>query len=178
VIPRPADAWPQAAAGFKVDLYAGNLNGPRQIRRAPNGDFFVAESLAGQLKVFRGLGPDGKPAQVSVFATGLKQPFGMAFYPSGSSPQWIYVGNTNSVVRFPYRNGDVKATGAVETVVPDLPSGGGHWTRDVVLRLAVVLPRWPSGSSTRWQAPGAQGQGSDPGCPGIAAQRIARIDLL
>jgi glucose/arabinose dehydrogenase len=132
VIPRPADAWPQAAAGFKVSLYAGNLNGPRQIRRAPNGDFFVAESPAGQLRVFRGLGPDGRPEQVSVFATGLKQPFGIAFYPSGSSPRWVYVGNTNSVVRFPYRTGDLKATGAVETVVPDLPSGGGHWTRDVV----------------------------------------------
>src|ERR1700688_4544882 len=40
VVPRPADAWPQAAAGFKVGLYASNLSGPRQIRRAPNGDFF------------------------------------------------------------------------------------------------------------------------------------------
>lgn len=99
---------------------------------APNGDFFVAESRAGQLKIFRGVGADGKPQQVSVFATGLRQPFGMAFYPPGSSPQWLYVGNTNSVVRFPYRTGDMKATGAAETVVPDLPSGGGHWTRDVV----------------------------------------------
>jgi glucose/arabinose dehydrogenase len=115
-----------------VDLYATGLEGPRQIRTAPNGDFFVAESRAGQLRVFRGRGKDGKPEHVSVFATGLKQPFGIAFYPSGSNPQWVYVGNTNSVVRFPYRNGDLKASGAAETLVSELPSGGGHWTRDVI----------------------------------------------
>jgi glucose/arabinose dehydrogenase len=132
LVPRPADAWPQAAPGFKVDLYATGLDGPRQIRIAPNGDFFVAESRAGQLRVFRGLGKDGKPEQVSVFATGLKQPFGIAFYPFGANPQWVYVGNTNSVVRFPYRNGDLKASAAPEILVPDLPAGGGHWTRDVI----------------------------------------------
>src|SRR5260370_39201045 len=71
LVPRPADAWPQAPAGFKVDLYATGLEGPRQIRRAPNGDLFVAETRAGQIRVFRGRGQDGKPEQISVFATGL-----------------------------------------------------------------------------------------------------------
>src|SRR6266566_272551 len=132
LVPRPADAWPQAPAGFKVDLYASGLQGPRQIGMAPNGDFFVAESRAGQLSVLRGRSGDGKPEQVSLFASGLNRPFGMAFYPPGSSPQWLYVGNTNSVVRFPYHSGDLKATAAAETLVSDLPSGGGHWTRDVV----------------------------------------------
>jgi glucose/arabinose dehydrogenase len=131
VVPRPADAWPQAPAGFKVDLYASGLEGPRQIRIAPNGDFFVAETRAGQLRVFRGRGQDGRPEQVSVFATGLRQPFGIAFYPSGANPQWLYVGNTNSVVKFPYHVGDLKASGAPQTVVPELPTGG-HSTRDVV----------------------------------------------
>lgn len=132
VVPRPADAWPQAPAGFKVDLYATGLDGPRQIRVAPNGDFFVAESRAGQVKVFRGRGSDGKPEQVSVFASGLNRPFGVSFYPPDGNPQWVYVGNTNSVVRFPFQTGDLKARGAAQTIVPDLPSGSGHWTRDVV----------------------------------------------
>src|SRR5208282_4532208 len=61
-----------------------------------------------------------------------KRPFGIAFYPVGANPQWIYIGNTDSVVRFPYHNGDLKATGAAETIIPELPAGGGHWTRDVV----------------------------------------------
>jgi glucose/arabinose dehydrogenase len=132
LVPRPADAWPQAMPGFKVELYAGDLMGPRQIRIAPNGDAFVVESGAGQIKVLRGRTADGKPQQVSVFATGLKQPYGVAFYPVGSDPQWMYVGNTNSVVRFPYKRGDLKAGGPAEIIVKDLPEGGGHWTRDVV----------------------------------------------
>ena len=131
LIARPSDAWPQAPAGFKVDLYATGLDEPRQIRTAPNGDFFVAESRRGEIKIFRGLAKDGKPEQVSTFSTGLKQPFGIAFYPPGPNPQWLYVGNTNSVVRFPYHNGDLTASGAAETVVTDMPAGGFHWTRDL-----------------------------------------------
>ena len=131
LVPRPADAWPQAPAGFKVDLYATGLEGPRQIRRAPNGDFFVAETRAGQIRVLRGRGADGKAEQTSVFASGLRQPFGIAFLPLGANPQWVYIGNTNSVVRFPYHSGDVKATGPAEVLVPELPTGG-HSTRDVV----------------------------------------------
>lgn len=132
VIARPADAWPQAPAGFKVDLFASGLKGPRQMRLAPNGDVFLAESTGGQLSVLRGRGADGKPELTSVFATGLRQPFGIAFYPPGPNPQWVYVGNTGSLVRFPYKVGDLKATGPVETIVAELPPGGGHWTRDVV----------------------------------------------
>jgi glucose/arabinose dehydrogenase len=132
LVPRPADAWPQVPAGFTVDLYATGLKGPRQIRLAPNGDAFVAESGAGQIRVFRGRGADGRPQEVSVFATGLKQPYGINFYPLGDNPQWVYIGNTNSVVRFPYKKGDLKATGPAQVIVKELPEGGGHWTRDVV----------------------------------------------
>ena len=125
--------------GFKVELYASGLDEPRLIRTAPNGDFFVAESHSGSILIFRGITPDGKPAQSETFATGLKRPFGINFYPSGPDPQWVYIGNTDSVVRFPYRNGDLKARGAAEVIVKTLPSGdsadpngGGHWTRDIV----------------------------------------------
>jgi glucose/arabinose dehydrogenase/mono/diheme cytochrome c family protein len=130
VVPRPENAWPQAPAGFKVQLYANGLENPRLIRTAPNGDFFVAETSKGQILVFRGITADGKPQLVSTFATGLKQPFGIAFYPEGPSPQWLYIGDTDAVVRFPYHNGDLKATGAPQHLV-DLPNGRGHSTRDV-----------------------------------------------
>jgi glucose/arabinose dehydrogenase len=129
--PRPEGAMPKAPAGFKVELYATGFNEPRQIRMAPNGDFFVAESTKGEIKIVRGY-KDGKPEEVSTFATGLTRPFGINFYPNGNNPQWVYVGNTNSVVRFPYKNGDLKATGPAETIVPELPANGNHWTRDVV----------------------------------------------
>jgi glucose/arabinose dehydrogenase len=128
---RPAGAMPQVPAGFKVELYLDNLKGPRQIRIAPNGDFFVTETSAGEIKVVRGRGADGKPQQVETFATGQRGAFGINFYPPGPNPQWVYVGNTTSVVRFPYKNGDLKATGPGQTLISDLPSGG-HSTRDLV----------------------------------------------
>jgi glucose/arabinose dehydrogenase len=119
-----------------VELYAGGLDFPRLIRTAPNGDLFLAESRAGKIKVFRGVTPDGRAQQTQVFAVGLHQPFGINFYPPGADPKWVYVANTNSVVRFPYQNGDLKARASAETVVKELPGGGllrggGHWTRDI-----------------------------------------------
>lgn len=136
-VARPSNAWPHTLPGFKVELYASGLNYNRLIRTAPNGDLFLAESRSGEIKVFRGVGKDGKAEQTEVFATGLKRPFGIAFYPPGPDPQWVYVGNTDSVVRFPYHNGDLKAAGGQQVIVSDLPSGagrlggGGHWTRDI-----------------------------------------------
>lgn len=130
VVARPANAWPQAPPGFKVGLFAAGLNNPRILRRAPNGDLFLAETSAGDIKVFRGMTKDGKPEQVQVFATGLNTPFGIAFYPLGANPQWVYVANMDSVVRFPYRNGDLKARGPAQHL-DDLPSGGHHRSRDI-----------------------------------------------
>src|SRR5271168_884136 len=160
VIVKPKDAWPIAPAGFTVQLYAGGdavtpmqrsdnkqqtygpTSGtfvmPRIIHTAPNGDLFVADSQAGSIFVLRGVSPDGKAVTVSTFATGLDHPFGLAFYPAGPDPKWLYVGNATTVQRFPYKSGDLKALAATpETIVPDLPGyaqlrGGGHWTRDVV----------------------------------------------
>ncbi len=136
VVSRPSNAWPQALPGFKVDQIATGLSEPRLIRTAPNGDLFVAESQKGQIRVLRGIGADGRAQTVQVFATGLNKPFGIAFYPPGANPQFVYVANTGSVVKFPYQNGDLKARGKAQTVVATIPGGGllhggGHWTRDI-----------------------------------------------
>jgi glucose/arabinose dehydrogenase len=130
LVARPENVWPVAASGFKVELFAAGLENPRLLRTAPNGDIFLAESDPGRIRVFRGMTSDGKPEQMQVFASGLKKPYGIAFYPPGPDPQWIYVGNTNEVIRFPYHNGDLKASGASQHIA-DLPAGGGHWTRSV-----------------------------------------------
>jgi glucose/arabinose dehydrogenase len=83
---------------------------------------------------------EGKAVVSELFSEELTQPFGIAFYPPGPEPQWVYIANTGSVVRFPYRNGDIKARGPQEMVVADIPSGGrltggGHWTRDIAFSL-------------------------------------------
>ncbi len=139
LVPRPAGAWPLAPSGFKVTLYADGFTQPRLIRTAPNGDLFLADSEAGTVRVLRGLGADGKAVANEMFATGLDHPFGIAFYPE-TDPKWVYVANTTSLVRFSYKKGDLKASGAPQTIVPVLPgyarlAGGGHWTRDVAFSL-------------------------------------------
>jgi glucose/arabinose dehydrogenase len=105
------------------------------MRTAPNGDVFLAESQPGNIKILRGIDTKGHAKQVETFATGLDKPFGIAFYPPGPMPEWIYVANTGAVVRFPYRNGDLRARGPSQKLC-DLPGGGllrggGHWTRDI-----------------------------------------------
>jgi glucose/arabinose dehydrogenase len=132
VVARPASALPQVPAGFKVELFAEGLSGPRQMRVAPNGDIFVAETRAGRIRVLRA--PDGsaRASSSEIYASGLNKPFGIAFFPNGDNPQWVYVGDTDSVVRFPYHAGDTRAAGKAEIVVAQLPHGYGHSTRDIV----------------------------------------------
>jgi glucose/arabinose dehydrogenase len=132
VVPRPAAAAPQVPAGFKIELFAEGLSGPRLMRVAPNGDIFVAETRAGRIRILRAADGESKPSVNEIYASGLKQPFGIAFFPNGGDPKWVYVANTDSVVRFPYKTGDIKSAGKPETVVAELPHGSGHSTRDVV----------------------------------------------
>jgi glucose/arabinose dehydrogenase len=132
VVPKPAGAVPQVPPDFKIELFADGLSGPRIIRAAPNGDIFVAETSAGRIRVLRAADGATKPTANEVYATGLHQPFGIAFFPKGDDPKWVYVANTDSVVRFPYRSGDLKASGKPETAVANLPHGPAHSTRDIV----------------------------------------------
>jgi glucose/arabinose dehydrogenase len=135
VVPRPADAWPKVPSGFKIDQALTGLDEPRTIVTAPNGDLFVAESGPGRIRVLRGFGADGKVVTNEVFAADLTMPYGIAFYPPGPNPQYVYIGDTNSIVRFPYKNGDLKASGPSQVVVASIPGGakygGGHWTRSL-----------------------------------------------
>jgi len=136
VVTQPANASLSVPPGFKVQPFATGLSNPRIVRVAPNGDIFVAETSANRIRVLRAADGAATPSDNQVFADGLDRPFGIAFYPPGNHPQWIYVANNNSVVRFPYRNGDLKASGTAQVVVPRLTeSRGGHSTRDVAFSL-------------------------------------------
>jgi glucose/arabinose dehydrogenase len=129
IIPRPQNAWPKAPAGFEVTLYTTGLDNPRRIRRAPNGDLFVAEVSTGKVVIFRGIDSAGHPQRTAAYAS-LDRPFGVNFYPPGPDPRWVYVATTKAVVRFPYRNGDLQARGPSEHIM-DLPDSG-HNNRDVL----------------------------------------------
>jgi len=128
---RPAGAKPRLPPGFSAELVASGIDNPRVVRIAPNGDLFVADSEANQVRVYRLAEGSAKPAEDGIFAGDLNQPYGIAFYPPGNDPQWVYVANSDSIVRFAYRKGDLKAAARPETIVDNIPSNH-HWTRDIV----------------------------------------------
>lgn len=167
VVDRPPGALPHVPPGFSVSLVASGLKEPRVIRVAPNGDVFIAESGAGQIRVLR---PGGA---MTVFAGGLSRPYGIAFWPPGPQPRFVYVADVNHVVRFAYRPGDAVAAGRAETIIPALPDSSNHWTRDLAVsadgkqmflavgsgsNVAQQMPAAPNGGIPAWEA--AHGRGA------------------
>ncbi|WP_424951484.1 PQQ-dependent sugar dehydrogenase [Deinococcus sp.] len=116
----------KAPDGFQVSVYASGLQNPRLMAVAPNGDVFVSDQGAGRVYVLPDRDKNGVADSKQVFAEGLSQPHGLAFH-----GDFLYVADTDAVVRFPYKSGDLKAT-ASPTKLVDLPTGGGHSTRTVV----------------------------------------------
>ncbi|MEG3182055.1 PQQ-dependent sugar dehydrogenase [Sphingomonas sp. LT1P40] len=153
----PGDAKPTAAAGLTVNAFAKGLDHPRWIYRLPNGDVLVAESnsppredggitgwvmkllmgragagvpSANRITLLRDADGDGVAESRSALLTaanGLDSPFGMVLV-----GETLYVANHNALVRFPFKVGETKITAKAQKVV-DLPGGGNHWTRDVVV---------------------------------------------
>ena len=156
VVHWPAGAAPKAPPGFVVTRFAEGLDHPRWLYVLPNGDVLVSEAASevsaadrkglrgwlstrlmtavgavehspNQIILLRDADGDGKAETRTVFAQGLKRPFGMTLV--GDS---LYVANDDSVVRFAYRSGQTAVAGAPEKVL-DLPGGpiNHHWTKNV-----------------------------------------------
>lgn len=138
VVNRPKEVgWekgitPQAPEGFEVTAYAADLDNPRWSYQGPNGDIFVAESgtkkSADRITLLRDADQDGKPEIREVFVEKLNQPLGMLILNG-----YFYVANTDGLLRFPYKEGQIKLTGKGEKLL-DLPAGGynNHWTRNLL----------------------------------------------
>jgi glucose/arabinose dehydrogenase len=135
VIGWPKGRMPTPSPGFEVSLFAGDFDNPRLAYVLPNEDILVVEvggefpnrpqkSVNG-ITLFRDTNKDGKPDVREVFLTGLNMPYGMLLLGN-----WFYVGNTDGVVRYPYRSGQTKIDGKGEKIL-DLP-GGGHYTRNLI----------------------------------------------
>jgi len=129
---RPEGAQLILPAGFTAETFTADVQGPRAMVLAPNGDIFLAETQSGRIKVMRPTADNSRAQEITVFAQGMLQPNGIALYPAGNNPQWVYVAETNRIVRYPYQTGDNVARGVPEVIVPQLsPVGGGHYTRDL-----------------------------------------------
>src|SRR5689334_5568436 len=126
VVKRVLNAQPRLPPGFAFDVFAHKLSGPRRMLVAPNGDVFITEMHGGRVSVMRPAAGNATAASITPFASDLKQPYGLAFYPDAKNPQWLYIAETHRVVRYAYSTGDQRSRGKPE-VVTDLPPGGGHY---------------------------------------------------
>lgn len=127
VVSPPSSFLPQVPPGFSVSVFAKDLTNPRWLAVSPNGDVFVADSGAGEVVVLHRLAPQGTAEAHTVFADHLNLPFGIAF-----RDNFVYVAETDKVVRFRYDPGSSKRLGSAEHIL-DLPGGGyhQHWTRSL-----------------------------------------------
>jgi glucose/arabinose dehydrogenase len=149
LLPRPAGWLPAAPAGFRVEPFATDLDGPRRLLPLPNGDVLVAqartermdglpEAVVAALTRQQIFGPSAnevlllRPAagrvERHVLLRGLNQPFGLLLL-----GEWLWVANTDALLRFRFRAGDTRVQGAGEKVL-DLPAGpvNNHWTRNLL----------------------------------------------
>ncbi len=129
LVARAPGQMPVVPPGFKVTLYAAGFNNGRYLLAVPNGDLLLAEPGGGDIRVLRGVDANGAAQHVYTFANGLTSPYGMALYPSAANPQYLYVANTASIVRFPYSTGDIAASASPTTMATDIPDSGNHTTR-------------------------------------------------
>jgi glucose/arabinose dehydrogenase len=127
VVEPPVDFQPRVPAGFKVSVFARGFQEPRWLAVAPNGDTFVADSTAGEVVVLHHPRGEGIAKFREVFADHLDLPFGIAFH-----EDYVYIANTNQVLRFRYDPQTSKRLGDAEHVL-DLPGKGyhQHWTRSL-----------------------------------------------
>ncbi len=134
LVPKPADANVKLPPGFTFSVFATGTTGARKMLLAPNGDIFLSETQANKVVVMRPSADGSHADQITTFAQGLVLPHGLAFYPNATNPKWLYVAETNRVVRYAYQPGDTQATGVPQIVVAQLSpvAGGGHFSRDVV----------------------------------------------
>jgi glucose/arabinose dehydrogenase len=151
------DEQPQAAAGLAVKQFAAELDHPRWLYVLPNGDVLVAETnapekpddakglkgavmkrvmakagaaspTANRITLLRDTDGDGIADVHSIFLAELNSPFGMTLVGG-----FLYVADTDAVLRFPYEAGATHISAGGEKVV-DLPAGtiNHHWTKNLI----------------------------------------------
>jgi glucose/arabinose dehydrogenase len=151
---KPGEA-PGAAAGLTVSRFAEGLDHPRTMLTLPNGDVLVSQTnsppregggitgfvmkvLMGRvgaggpspntLILLRDADGDGKAEQRFTFRQqGLASPSGLAWHANK-----LYVANHNAVLAFDFVPGATTLSGTPKKLM-DLPGGGNHWMRNLLL---------------------------------------------
>jgi glucose/arabinose dehydrogenase len=111
--------------GFRVDVFAGPIAGARFMTLDPKGTLLLSTPRQGRVVALPDDDRDGKADATIIVVDGLDLPHGIAFHDGD-----LYVAETGKVKRFRYDPITHKATDG-RVIVPNLPAGGGHWTRTI-----------------------------------------------
>ena len=150
-----ADEAPAAAEGLRVVRFAEGLDHPRIMYRMPNGDILVtltnsppreSSGIQGMvMKLLMGQAGAGVPSpdklvllrdtdgdgRADITRTlreeGLHSPSGIA-YGDGT----LYIANHDALLAFDYEPGSGTLAGTPRKLM-DLPAGGNHWMRNIIL---------------------------------------------
>ena len=156
-----AGETPTVPAGFQIAPLAQGLSNPRNVLPLANGDVLIVESrneggepvqrpkdpirdwlmsrahsqtksgqaptASNRITLVRDANGDGRPEGRSVLVDGLNAPFGIAVLDS-----FLYVANTDAIVRYPFSPGQTRITAPGMKLV-DLPAGpiNHHWTKSL-----------------------------------------------
>jgi glucose/arabinose dehydrogenase len=112
--------------GFEAAIFARDLGRPRFMAYDDQGVLFVADMSGGRVLALPDRDGDGQADETIVVAQGLENPSSLWFYQG-----WLYVAETPRVIRL--RLGEDLRLVESQFVVPDLPAGGAHVTRTVLL---------------------------------------------
>jgi hypothetical protein len=146
---------PTVPPGLKIAALGKGFKNPRSLYVLPNGDILVVETQGpnpppvrrpkefvmnwmehqthsstpggNRLILLRDTNGDGLPDLRTVFLKNLRSPFGVVLVGND-----LYVANTDAVMRYPYRTGEIGITDP-GTKVCDLPGGpiDHHWTKSL-----------------------------------------------
>lgn len=112
--------------GFKIDVYAQGIKSASYMAYSPDGVLFVSQPEQGIVTALPDPAGKGKAERAAVFAGGLTQPTGLAFFNG-----YLYVAEAHQVVRYPYTPGQLHAANPPEPIVRDLPAGGSNVTHAI-----------------------------------------------
>lgn len=116
-----------ALPGFKVSVFASGLGNARFMAENSDGVIFLSVPSDGTVLALPDKNNDGAADDVIVFARGLKRPHGLAFRDGE-----LLVAEAGRIISLKDSNGDLKADSS-KVITDDVPAGGGHWTRTIVI---------------------------------------------
>ncbi|MGH7619505.1 MAG: PQQ-dependent sugar dehydrogenase [Gemmatimonadaceae bacterium] len=112
------DASLTLPSGFCATIFADGIGAARHVVVAPNGDVFVTIQGGGPVVALRDADRDGRADSVVRIGSGSGGT-GIGLYGG-----FLYVDQGSQIVRYPLPSGSLRPSGASQSVVTGLPTGG------------------------------------------------------